>query len=263
VAERLAADHEHAPTARRRDHRRAAGLEHDELELVELHAVDLDRVVDRIERALGSVGRGQRDALPRSHAELEQQRERWRSHRNGRLGAEGGTGDHVHHGAGQHDLRDASGGDMLERRRRLLGRLGQSDPQLQAVAGVRRVQQVFGRALGVDDATAGLHPVHRAGLDALHDAGGVAMHDSTFEQVGERGQADVRMRAHVVVRAGLDRDRAEVVEEHERPDRALRGLRQQAADGEAAAQVTGLRRESSQLGHGRASGRVATSLGAD
>jgi len=263
VAERLAADHEHASAARRRDHRRAAGLEHDELELVELHAVDLDRVVDRVERALGCVGRRERHALARGDAELEQQCQRGRSHGHRRLGAESRPRDHVRRGTGQHDLRNALGGDVLERRRRLLGRLGQRDPELQPVAGVRRVQQVFGRALGVDDAAAGLHPVHRAGLDALHHAGGVAMHDCALEQVGERGQADVRMRPYVVIRAGLHGDRAEVVEEHERADGALRGLRQKAANGEAAAQVAGLRRESSQLGHGSGFGCIRGSLGAD
>ena len=59
--------------------------------------------------------------------------------------------------------------------------------------------QVVGRALRVHDAAAGRHPVDRAGLDALHDAEAVAVQHRALEQVGDRGQPDVRMRAHVVV----------------------------------------------------------------
>ena len=75
------------------------------------------------------------------------------------------------------------------------------------------------------------------------------MHDRAVEQVGERRQADVRMRPDVVVGAGLDVDRPEVVEEDERPDRAPGGRGQQAAHHQAAAEVARLRRESLQLGH--------------
>ncbi len=75
------------------------------------------------------------------------------------------------------------------------------------------------------------------------------MHDGAFEEIGERCQADVRMRSHIVVRAGLDVDRAEVVEEDERADGAAVGLRQQAAHREAAAEIAGLRGERLQSGH--------------
>ena len=80
------------------------------------------------------------------------------------------------------------------------------------------------------------------------------MHDRALEQVGQRGQADVRMRANIVVRARGDIERAEMVEEHERADRAAVRRGQQAAHHEAAAEVAGGRRESLQLGHEGTSG---------
>ena len=90
------------------------------------------------------------------------------------------------------------------------------------------------------------------------------MHDRALEQVGERRQADVRMRPDVVVRAGRDVDRPEVVEEDERPDGAPVGRGQQAAHHEAAAEVARLRRESLQLGHGTSPERCERpSVGAD
>jgi hypothetical protein len=57
------------------------------------------------------------------------------------------------------------------------------------------------------------------------------------------------VRANVVVGAGGDVERPEVVEEYERPDGATVGLGQQPPHDEAAAQVAGERRESLQLGH--------------
>ena len=75
------------------------------------------------------------------------------------------------------------------------------------------------------------------------------MHDRALEEIGERRQADVRVRADVVMGAGRHVERPEVVEEDEGPDRAAVGLRQQAPHDEAAAEVLGERRESLQLGH--------------
>ena len=76
------------------------------------------------------------------------------------------------------------------------------------------------------------------------------MDDRALKQVSERRQADVRMRADVVVRPGDDVDRAEVVEEDEGADGAPVGRRQQPADQEAAAEVLSMRDESLQLRHG-------------
>ena len=124
-----------------------------------------------------------------------------------------------------------------EARRILLVLDGQRAPQLQAVAAPRHAVQVVGRALGVHDAAAGRHPVNRAGLDALHHAGGVAVQHRALEQVGHRGQPDVRVGPHIVVVRGLRGDRPEVVEEQERPDRLALHRRQRAPNQKAAAEV--------------------------
>jgi hypothetical protein len=47
------------------------------------------------------------------------------------------------------------------------------------------------------DAAAGDHPVHFLGLDRLDDADAVAMDDFAVEQIGDSGESDVRVRAHV------------------------------------------------------------------
>jgi hypothetical protein len=88
------------------------------------------------------------------------------------------------------------------------------------------------------------HPVDRAGQDLLHAAQAVAMHHRALEKVGDGRQADVRMRPHVVFGARLFGGRPEMVEEHERPDRAALRRRQQAPHVEAAAQVLVVRRSS-------------------
>jgi len=243
VAERLATDDDDAATARRRQHRRAAGREHGEGELVDLGAVDLDRVVDRVDGALGRVGRRQDDAGAAGDVEIQHQRERRRRGHDRRRSSERRTGDDVGGGAVEPHPRYLVGGDVLERRRGALLIGGQRDPELQAVARVRHAEQVFRRALRMDDAAPGRHPVDGARRDALDHAGRVAMHDRAFEEVGQRRQADVRVRANLVVRAGLHCDRAEVVEEDERADGAAVGLRQQAANREAAAEIADLRRE--------------------
>jgi hypothetical protein len=122
----------------------------------------------------------------------------------------------------------------------LLVRLRQRGPQLDAVVHVGLVHQVFGAALGVHDAAAGGHPVDGARLDLLYVPQAVAVHDGAGKQVGHGGQPDVRMGTHVVAVARHHRHGAEVVEEQERPDGLALHGGQQAAHGEAAAQVLGV-----------------------
>ena len=82
------------------------------------------------------------------------------------------------------------------------------------------------------------------------------MHHRALEQIGDRGQPDVRMRPHVVLVARRLGGRAEVVEEDEGPHgTALRG-RQQAPDLEATAEVLVVGLEHEQFVH-----RGATRLG--
>ena len=52
-------------------------------------------------------------------------------------------------------------------------------------------------SFGMRDAAAGDHPVHFVGLDSLLHTDAVAMHDFAREQIGDGGEADVRMRPHI------------------------------------------------------------------
>jgi hypothetical protein len=89
-------------------------------------------------------------------------------------------------------------------------------------------QRAF-ETLRMADARPGDHPIDLTWPDALLHAGAVAMHDLPVEQIRESRQAYVRMRPHVsAARRSIDEVRgAHVIEENERPDRALRHGRQQ------------------------------------
>ena len=85
------------------------------------------------------------------------------------------------------------------------------------------------RTLGMRNAAAGRHPVHVAGADRLHAAEIVAVLKGAFEQVGHRGQPDMRMRTHVDALTGREPGRADMVEEDKGPDVARQLVRQHAA----------------------------------
>jgi hypothetical protein len=87
------------------------------------------------------------------------------------------------------------------------------------------------------DAAAGGHPVDGAGLDGLHAAEIVAMEDLAVEEVGDGGQADVRVGSDVDAGAGFESRRTEVVEEDEGPERTQFGGGEEAAHQETAADV--------------------------
>ncbi len=84
------------------------------------------------------------------------------------------------------------------------------------------------------DAAPGDHPVQRAGRDDLVGAGAVAVMEVALEQVGDRAEADMRMRPHVDALAGQQLGRPGLVEEDERPDHLPLRRRQGAPDLEAA-----------------------------
>ena len=90
-------------------------------------------------------------------------------------------------------------------------------------------------SLGMRDAAAGDHPVHFFGLDRLLHADAVAMHDLAREQIGDRGESDVRMRTHVdgLRKPGREVLRADVIEEDEGPDHVPPRERQHAPDFES------------------------------
>ena len=68
------------------------------------------------------------------------------------------------------------------------------------------------------------------------------MHDLAVEQVGDGGQPDMRMRAHVDAVADEELGRAHLVEEDEGPDHLPPGRRQRAAHREAA-EIAGARHD--------------------
>ena len=123
---------------------------------------------------------------------------------------------------------------MLERRLHVLVRDGQRDPRLDAVHRLAGRALFVGRALRMDDAAAGGHPVDIAGDDLLHGAEAVAMHDRAVEQIGDGREPDMRMRAHVESRAGHERCGTDVVEEDERADGSHGSRRQHAPHRETA-----------------------------
>ncbi len=112
--------------------------------------------------------------------------------------------------------------------------LGQRHPGLDAMQSGAGFARGLGRALGMDDAVAGRHPVDVTRPDHLLAAEAVAVHDLALEQIGDRGQPDMRMRTHIGALPGRHRHRAHVIEEDERADGLSRGGRQQAAHGEIA-----------------------------
>jgi hypothetical protein len=133
--------------------------------------------------------------------------------------------------------RDRVGTVVRERRRALLQRQRQRDPELEAPQVRARGARIVGRALGVRDAAAGRHPVHLPRADRHDAAEAVAVQDGALEQVAHGGQPDVRVRAHVQALARGELHGAELVEEHERPDRAPRGAGQRAVHEKAVAEV--------------------------
>jgi hypothetical protein len=93
------------------------------------------------------------------------------------------------------------------------------------------------RAFRMDDASTCRHPVHVTRTDRLEGARAVTVNHLAFEEVGQRGEADVRMRPDIRNFASAERDRPEVVEENEGTHRpALRGW-QRAPSLEATAQI--------------------------
>ncbi len=103
------------------------------------------------------------------------------------------------------------------------------------------------------DAPARRHPVDGPGPDRLHVAEAVPVQDLALEQVGNRSQADVRMRAHIHAASRLKFRRAHVIEKDERPDPLASSIRQRTAHRELSeVPCPGLYEEfdDAQCGHG-------------
>ena len=125
----------------------------------------------------------------------------------------------------------ASAAVVHERRLGLLLLGWQRHPGLDAEQALTRAAALGARALGMDDAAPGAHPVHRAGLDRLLGPQAVAVQDLALEQVGQRREVDVRVGAHVDALVGQELRRPHLVEEDERADHLPLGGGQRAPDG--------------------------------
>ena len=97
-------------------------------------------------------------------------------------------------------------------------------------------------ALGMHDAAPGRHQVDLARPDGERGAEAVAVAHLALEQIGDGGEADVRVRAHVDAVADQELGRPHLVEEDEGPDHLLLGRGQRAAHLEAA-EVAGARHD--------------------
>ena len=118
--------------------------------------------------------------------------------------------------------------------------LRQRDPGLDAEHLPLGVPDFVAGAFGVDDAATGRHPVDVARTYRLLVAEAVPVHDLAVEEVGDRGQPDMRVRAHVDPLAGLEGIRSHPVEEDEGTDHPPLGIGQHARDLEAS-EVPGAR----------------------
>ena len=132
---------------------------------------------------------------------------------------------------------------MLERRCDFLGSGGKSDPALQPQHLLAVLAQQVGRPFGMGDAAPGGHQVHGAGLDLPDIALAVAVHDAAVEQIGDGGEPNVRMRAHIHALAGHELYRPEMIEEDEGADHLPLAMRQRATHFEAIAEVAGARHD--------------------
>ena len=83
-------------------------------------------------------------------------------------------------------------------------------------------QRLWG-SLDMGDGTAGGHPADLAGADQLIRAEAVLVLQLPLEQVGEGGQADMRVLVDIHTAASRVGVFQNMVEEHERPDAAALG----------------------------------------
>src|SRR5436190_4217466 len=132
------------------------------------------------------------------------------------------------------DQRQIGLGHMLEGGVHLLLGRGQGEPGLDAAElGPVRTKRRR-RTLRVGDPLARGHQIDRARLDRGEGAERIAVVDRPGEEIGDGGEVDVRVRAHVDSGARIELRRPHLVEEDERPDRRALAMRQRAMDLEPA-----------------------------
>src|SRR5262249_7714556 len=104
---------------------------------------------------------------------------------------------------------------MRERRVHFFLGCGQCDPHLQSMNWLVVDAPFRARALRMDDASTGSHPIYFAGPDRHGCPEAVAVNDFTIKQVGHGGEPDVRVGPDVEAVAGAEFGWTEMVEENE------------------------------------------------
>ena len=160
-------------------------------------ALQVDSSIDRVQARLLRQACGQREHPTGRQLDIQVQSRRQADHR--RLLPPRLADEHTHRGIAHLQLRYGVGRGVHKAGLRLFCLHRQRCPQLNAVVHIACLRQCLRATLGVHDAFAGRHPVDGAWLDLLHRAQTVAVHDGAREQVGHRGQANVRVRAHIVL----------------------------------------------------------------
>jgi hypothetical protein len=97
--------------------------------------------------------------------------------------------------------------------------------------------QIARRAFRVHDSAARAHPVDGTGLNALDGSEAIAVHYRPVEQVGHRGQTNVRMRPDIDIHAGLELHWTEMIKKHEGPHGTTCQGGQQSRDAKTAAEI--------------------------
>src|SRR5688572_6066285 len=156
-------------------------------------AIDVDRAGSNVGRTLGILC-GKLETRSGGEFAVEVEQRRMRVH--GRPGAERFACNEAPAYAVLLEGRKLGCGVVGEGGVGFLVLLRQRDPGLDAVHAAALAPRAL-EALGMRDAAAGGHQIHLAGPDRLLGADAVAVHDLAVEEVGERGEPDVRMRAHV------------------------------------------------------------------
>ena len=80
----------------------------------------------------------------------------------------------------------------------------------------RNFREIVAGSLGMDDSAPCGHEIHCPRADGLHDAQAVAVNDFPVEQVGNGGDADMRVRTHGYARSRREFGGPHVIEKHER-----------------------------------------------
>ena len=217
-------------TCLRRHHDLVTGTEHQKTLYGKTVAENVEFAAERVDGTLFGIG-GDLDLRARRQPDIGIERVRCLAHR--RLEALEFADDETAGSAVCFEGRQHCRSGVLEHRRGLFLGVGQGQPGLQTRYRHRRAAQFFWRALGMDDAAAGGHQVHVTGRDHHLGAERIAMPDLAVEQVGDGGEADMRMRAHVERMPGPQDRRPHAIEEDEGPDQPALCRRQRAAHLEA------------------------------